>query len=143
MSIVIRRVELSEIIDLRHRVLRAGLPREEAIFSGDEAATAMHFAAYSGDDVVGCATIHLNEWQGEPAYQLRGMAVDFAKQGAGIGQIILVDVYRVVQESGIKMMWANCRIGAIRFYERQGWEYASEEFEIPKAGAHFRMTKRL
>ena len=34
-------------------------------------------------------TLHLNEWQGEPAFQLRGMAVDPSLQRSGIGERLL------------------------------------------------------
>src|SRR4051812_40035800 len=77
------------LIDLRHRILRAGLPREEAIFAGDEAPTSLHVAALNGDDVVGCATFHFNQWEGEPAYQLRGMATCDSVRRQGVGRAML------------------------------------------------------
>src|SRR5689334_18501816 len=71
-----------EVIDLRHRVLRAGLPRDSAIFPGDDAPTTRHFAATRprgaggrAEEIIGVATLVLNEWGGRPAWQLRGMAV--------------------------------------------------------------------
>src|SRR6266700_1628599 len=82
----IARASAIDVIDLRHAVLRAGLARESAIFPGDDEPTARHFVARAGDgSVVGCVTLHLNEWQGEPAFQLRGMAVDPGFQSRGIG----------------------------------------------------------
>ena len=72
----VRPTTLDEILGLRHRVLRAGLPRETSLFGGDEAPTTRHLAAMDRDGlVVGCATLHLNELNGETAWQLRGMAV--------------------------------------------------------------------
>ena len=75
--------KLADIIDLRHVVLREGLPRDAAIFEGDEAATSHHFAAFADGKCVGCATFHLNEWEGKPAYQLRGMATAPEFRSAG------------------------------------------------------------
>src|SRR5690349_2934028 len=56
--IVIRAAELSEIVDLRHAVLRQGLPRAEAIFAGDDAPTSRHYGAFCDGTAVGCATLH-------------------------------------------------------------------------------------
>src|SRR5690349_15087739 len=69
-DIVIRRAVVEEIIDLRHAVLRAGLPRSEAVFDGDTAETSRHYGGVDGATgrIVGCATIRLNAWHGEPAW---------------------------------------------------------------------------
>src|SRR5258706_14427534 len=75
---------LADIIDLRHVVLRQGLGREAAIFEGDEAPTSLHFAAFTDGKCVGCATFHLNEWEGRPAYQLRGMATAAEFRSGGV-----------------------------------------------------------
>jgi len=42
----IRRITTEETIPLRHPILRPGLPRETAIFPGDEAETSRHFGAF-------------------------------------------------------------------------------------------------
>src|ERR1051325_11728212 len=81
--------KLEDIVDLRHVVLREGLPRSEAIFKGDELPTSHHFAAFADGKCVGCATFHLNEWEGKPAYQLRGMATAPELRSGGIGTELL------------------------------------------------------
>jgi len=55
LSVVIRRSECFEIIDLRHRVLRAGLPREAAMFPGDELPGSFHFGAFIEAHAVECS----------------------------------------------------------------------------------------
>ena len=67
----VRRAEPNEVIDLRHQVLRAGLPRETAIFPGDSAPGTVHVVALDNDDVVGCATIIPSVWEGQRAWQLQ------------------------------------------------------------------------
>jgi predicted GNAT family N-acyltransferase len=130
-----------EVIDLRHRVLRAGLARETAIFDGDDASTTRHFVAEHDDRIVGCVTLVLNEWHGEPAWQLRGMAVEPALQGRGVGNSLLRTVDDFVRSSAARQLWCNARVPAVRFYERHGWAVVSEEFDIPTAGPHRKMTK--
>lgn len=143
-TVLLRDVALDEIIDLRHENLRQGLPRDTAIFEGDRLPTSRHVAASIGGRVIGCATVHLNEWAGRPAWQLRGMAVAPDARGRGIGQALLEFLESALRaESPVRQLWCNARTPAVGFYERQGWRVVSEVFEIPTAGPHVRMTKRL
>jgi GNAT superfamily N-acetyltransferase len=151
----IRRVPVEGIIDLRHVILRAGLPREAAIFPGDEVATSRHYAAVTGGDggerVVGCATLHLNQYENEPAWQLRGMAVEPGFQSKGVGRaLVRIVVAEAISESPagknggpVRLLWCNARTPAVPFYRKLGWAVVSDEFYIPTVGPHFRMMKRL
>jgi predicted GNAT family N-acyltransferase len=146
-STYIRRATLTEIIDLRHAVLRAGLPRESAIFPGDELSTTRHFGAFTGADAraVACATFHLNQWNEEPAWQLRGMATADDCRGTGLGRKILeFSEGELVDDPNVThLFWCNARVPALGFYQRMGWEVVSEPFEIPTAGPHVKMLRRL
>ena len=136
--------KLADIIDLRHVVLRQGLGREAAIFEGDEAPSSHHFAAFADGKCVGCATFHLNQWEGKPAYQLRGMATAADFRSGGIGTELLKLAEETLRGVGpIRQLWCNARTPALNFYKKQGWKAIGEEFFIPTAGPHFRMTKAL
>jgi hypothetical protein len=43
------------------------------------------------------------------------------------------------------LLWCNARrtIPAAGFYQKQGWTIVSDIFEIPTAGPHVKMSKRL
>ena len=143
-SLELRQAAVEEIIPLRHRILRAGLPIEEAHFDGDREPTTHHVAAFDGMAAVGCATLVLNPWEGEPAWQLRGMATDAAWQRCGVGQAVwqyAVDC--AIESSPVRLLWCNARVPALEFYKRQGWEVVSEQFEIPTAGPHRKMIRNL
>ena len=142
-SLQIGPVDVEEIVNLRHAVLRAGLARETAYFPGDRDSGTVHLAARHGQAVVACATVLVNQWEGRPACQLRGMAVDPAYQRHGIGKEILREVERIAAENGVKIVWANARAPAAEFYRKNGWEIVSEQFEIPTAGPHFKMVRKL
>ncbi len=152
-TLQIHRVHVERIIDLRHRVLRNGLPRRMAFFESDDAPTTVHLAAIhvgamhpaspERDAIVGCATVLVNFWDGRPACQLRGMAVDPAYERSGIGRKLLEEVEKVAAGNGVKILWANARTTAIGFYKKLGWTVESEEFEIPTAGPHFKIVKLL
>lgn len=142
--IEIRRVSIDEILDLRWRILRAGLPLSAAHFEGDDEPTARHFAAIKDGRVIGCLTMLRRDWKDKPAWQLRGMAVDPIYQKAGIGRRLLVAVEEVARsEPHSLQLWCNARSPARAFYEKNGWQVESEEFVIPTAGPHFKMSKLL
>src|SRR5215204_5216271 len=119
---LIRRVALEEIVDLRHVMLRHGLPREAAVFPGDEVPTNYHIGAFvDGGKNVGCATFHFGEWQGEPAWRLRGMATLNGFQKYGVGRAVLGFAEEMIRlESPVRLLWCDARTPAVPFYERQG-----------------------
>ncbi|HWP40378.1 MAG TPA: GNAT family N-acetyltransferase [Tepidisphaeraceae bacterium] len=142
--IEIRLAKLDQILDLRWRVLRTGLPRQTAIFEGDEEPTTRHLAAVLDGRVVGCATLLRRPWMNQPAWQLRGMAVEPQYQRRGIGTLLLQAIERIVRaEPHSLQLWCNARTPAIEFYRRHGWQCVGDEFVIPTAGPHYRMCKRL
>jgi GNAT superfamily N-acetyltransferase len=143
MNIEIERVPVEKILDIRHRVLRAGLPFDSARFDGDNLPDSVHLAALQNGIVIGSATILLNTWESHPACQLRGMAVDPSIQSQGIGTLLLNRVHQVAMEKGVKILWANARTPAVPFYCKQGWEVVSAEFTIPTAGPHFKIVRTL
>ena len=142
--IMIRRADVNEILDLRWRILRAGLPREAAKFEGDDEPTARHFAAVLDGRVIGCLTMLRRDWNNQPAWQLRGMAIDPIHQGSGIGRRLLETVESMArQEPHSLQLWCNARAPVAGFYRKAGWETVGDQFEIPTAGPHFKMTKLL
>ncbi len=146
-ALVIRPAPLEQTLDLRYELLLAvldGWPREEAQFPGDDDAQTTHFGAYLGDRHVGCATLKTGDWEGDPAWQLRGMATTPDVRGRGVGGRLLEHVEQyVVTEADCDIIWCNARGPAVGFYERFGWNVVSEEFDVPRAGPHFRMVKPL
>jgi predicted N-acetyltransferase YhbS len=140
--IVVRSVEVSTLIDLRHRVLLPGEPRATAFFEGDHEPTTLHFGAFDDARLVGCVTIMHRPFGGSPAWQLRGMAVESDVQRLGVGARLIGEVDAVVASHTIRLMWCNARSPAIGFYARHGWEVTGEEFVIPIAGPHRVMVCR-
>ena len=138
-EIEIRDVPVSQVIDLRHRVLRAGLPRESAHFAGDE--NGMHFAALLEGRAVGCCTLMPSRYDGKAALQLRGMAVEPSMQRSGIGAKLLAEAEHHARRRKVGIIWANCRMPAVPFYQRNGWKIVGEEFVVETAGPHFQMMR--
>ncbi len=143
MSVHIRRARAAELIDLRHAVLRAGFPRDAAIFPGDDAASSIHFAAEDDGVIVGCVTLHLSEWNNARAWQLRGMAVASSHQRRGIGSMLLQEIDTAVSQSNVRQLWCNGRVPVVAFYESHGWKIVSDVFDIPASGPHVKLVKAI
>lgn len=142
--VIIRREPVEKVIDLRWKILRAGLPRETANFDGDLEPTTTHLVASIDGKIVGCVTILRRPWQDQPAWQLRGMAIDPMLQRSGVGRKLIEEVERIVREQKYSLqLWCNARSPAKEFYRKLGWQTVGEEFVIPTAGPHYKMTKLL
>jgi GNAT superfamily N-acetyltransferase len=142
----ISRCAPEDLVPLRWRVLRAGLPIESARFPGDQAG--VHFAARVDGEVVGCVSLMAVPYAragstAEPAWQLRGMATAERVRGTGVGAALLRAVEEHVRASPTRLLWCNARVPALGFYARHGWGVDSEEFDIPTAGPHRRMSRLL
>ena len=149
MSIRIGRATWQETRELRHAVLRPGRPL--GVLDSPFDAVAVEIAAWDGDRVVGTARVFEQPWDGEPfegsgdgAWQLRGMAVDAAHRGQGIGGLVLAETVVAAREGGARFLWANARTVAVPFYARHGWISRGEEFIYPESGIpHYKMTLAL
>lgn len=140
-EITCRRVDVEAIVPLRHRILRAELPVEMARFEHDLDPSTRHWAACRGEEPVTCLSLVASDWQGRPAWQLRGMATDSAEQGRGLGRRLLTEA--VADARGVepgRIFWCNARTSAIGFYERLGWRVVSAPFDVPTAGPHVKMV---
>jgi N-acetylglutamate synthase-like GNAT family acetyltransferase len=143
-ALTFRRATLAEILELRHAVLRPGLPREAAAFEGDDEDATRHFGAFApSGEILGCLSLMRRPWRGADAHQLRGMATDPTHGRSGVGRALLAYALgAVAEETGIAVAWCNARTEAAGFYRRLGWEIVSGPFDIPGVGPHYLMLRR-
>lgn len=116
--------------DLRRRVLRGGDPYAHVAFPEDDLDGAFHLAAL--DDagaVIAVGTFSPAPYDGRPAYRLRGMAVEPARQGNGAGWVVLAAGIERCRAAGAEVLWANARDTAIGFYEKAGMAVVGDGFE--------------
>jgi predicted GNAT family N-acyltransferase len=139
-----RKASIEDIIDLRDRILIRGTHRISADFEGDREAETRHYGAFEDQTCVACVSLMKSEWEGTPAWQLRGMAVEEGWQGQGLGRKLLHFLEADVRASdGPNIMWCNAREPAVAFYERMGWSTASERFIIEDVGPHLKMVRMM
>lgn len=142
---MIRFAKLEEVLPVRIEVLRNGKLEPPAHHAEDTLEGTFHLAYIEKEDVLGIASFHpvgLSEYKGQ-GYQLRGMAVKAYAQNQGIGKQLLIFGEKELQKRKIDYIWCNAREKAFPFYEKMGYQFISEMFEVPMIGLHKKMIKFL
>ena len=134
-EIELRPIALAETRALRQEVLRPHQPIEE--LAGHEPAGAVAFGAFAHDELVAVGLVGPD---GEPGdWRVRGMATRAQARGQGAGTEILNALVRYASEHGATRIWCNARVRALTLYQRAGFVVASDVFEPPDIGPHYRM----
>jgi GNAT superfamily N-acetyltransferase len=129
-SLLVVEAPVEDVYDLRRRVLRPGRPETDIPFAEDGWPGCFHLVARD-PDVVGIATFFPSptHWRpGAAAWQLRGMAVDPAWQGHGVGRRLIGSAADRLCTYDADVLWANVRDSAAAFYERLGWQVVGDGF---------------
>ncbi|KJE76034.1 GNAT family N-acetyltransferase [Ferrimicrobium acidiphilum] len=143
----------AEVLDVRARILRAGMDPATAHFPGDENSKSVHAVARLSGQVVGVGSLIPEAIGDRPALRLRGMAVEADFRGQGIGAAILERLLEVshawtdeISSTGsgageCQLIWCLARVGARSLYERHGFVALGAEFVIEGIGAHVQMLR--
>lgn len=142
---MIRFITTEQTLDLRSSELRNGLDRNLCIFPGDTEQGSFHIGYFKDDVPVSVATFHEQSRDGfaGKGFQLRGMVTHPNFQGKGIGNQLLNFSIVYLKGQTTNYIWCNARKIAYKFYQGIGFEFISEEFDLPKIGAHRVMYLRI
>jgi GNAT superfamily N-acetyltransferase len=131
----LRPVSLAETRTLRQEVLRPHMTVED--LAGHEPPGAVAFGAFQGSKLVAVGLVGPD---GEPGdWRVRGMATAPEARGRGAGSAILHALVQHAIAHGARRVWCNARTAALTLYQRAGFVVASDEFEPPDLGPHYRM----
>jgi GNAT superfamily N-acetyltransferase len=135
----VRQMPLAETRALRREVLRPHSALEE--LASHEPAGAVAFGAFDGSELVATGLVGPD---GEPGdWRVRGMATALHARGRGAGSAILEALVAHAVAHGAARVWCNARTSALTLYERAGFVVASDEFEPPDIGPHYRMELQV
>ncbi|MFM6977094.1 MAG: GNAT family N-acetyltransferase [Sphingobacteriaceae bacterium] len=143
---MIKFISATEVLPLRSLVLRESKKApSECVFPGDDAPGSFHIGFEKDGQIVCVASFHLqakDEFKGT-GYQLRGMATlpDWQSKGLGNQLVNFAIVYLRGQKANY--MWCNARKKAFPFYQALGFEFISDEFDIPGIGPHKAMYLKI
>ncbi|HLW06280.1 MAG TPA: GNAT family N-acetyltransferase [Marinilabiliaceae bacterium] len=138
-------ITADETLPLRSLQLRDGWELNQCRFDSDEIEGAFHLAQIKEDEAICVLSLHpqcLEGLQGE-GFQLRGMATHPHYYKKGLGKSLIEFAVKELKDKGVDYVWCNARRSACLFYEKMGFEYMSDEFEIPTAGPHRKMHLQL
>lgn len=131
----VRPISLAETRVLRRDVLRPYMEVEE--LATHEPAGSVAFGVFSEGDLVAVGLVGPD---GEPGdWRVRGMATRPDARGRGAGTAVLQGLVQHAIDQGATRVWCNARTRARTLYERVGFVAASDEFELPDIGPHYRM----
>jgi GNAT superfamily N-acetyltransferase len=136
LEIEVREIPLAETRTLRQEVLR---PRASlAELASHEPAGSVAFGAFQGDELVAVGLVG-RDGDAPDDWRVRGMATRPDVRGRGAGAAVLQALVQHAVAHGARRVWCNARTRARRLYERAGFAVASDEFELPDIGPHYRM----
>lgn len=147
MSLEIRLINGGDAIPLRKKILRPEEPTNAGvIYVGDDLPSTYHFGLFLNQELRGVSTFLSEPFPAFPArlpYRLRGMAVDTASQGQGLGLKLLSFGVEFLSEKNCDLIWFNARENAFSFYGKLGFTTHGPMFDIKGAGPHKVMYKRF
>lgn len=132
-------------LPLRQAILRPHQALSDCVFPGDEAPQAVHLVRWADGAIVAVGSLLPDPRPGGPSgsWRVRGMATVASARGRGHGRTILRGLLAAAALSGAEEVWCNARVAAESLYRRQGFERASEAFELPGIGPHYRLVRQL
>jgi GNAT superfamily N-acetyltransferase len=149
----VRPVAPETTFPLRQRILRPHQRVEDLAQPDDAAADSATFAAFDDEDegeneVIAAGTVGRrppppNAGSDTDGWQVRGMAVEPAHQGQGIGSLVLAAILDHVAARGGGLTWCNARLPARGLYEQAGFTAVGEVFEIDPIGPHLLMVRQV
>lgn len=144
---MIRFIRAEQTLPLRSLVLRKGIPENECLNEQDLLPTSFHLGYYDEQHHLMCILSCVKEKHGKlpkDAYRLRGMATHPDARRKGYAKVLLeAAMEHLKTQLEIPYLWFNARTVAFPFYESLGFEFMSDEFDIPDIGPHREMFTLL
>jgi predicted GNAT family N-acyltransferase len=144
---MIRFITAAQTFPLRSLVLLHGVSQSECEFDQDSAPTTFHLGLFDENEELCCILTCMKDNHGKipkDAYRLRGMAThpDHRRKGYA-AELLNAAIDHLKSQLAIEYLWFNARTVAFPFYEAFGFEFISDEFDIPGYGPHREMYKYL
>lgn len=132
----VREVRAEDTAALRREVLRGG--RDHPPLGDEPGDGSLHLAAYDGERLVGAGNVRPLP---DGTWRVRGMAVEPAYRGRGVGAAVLAALLDHVEAHAGGTVWCHARTGARTLYERAGFVVVGEPWVDPDIGPHVRMER--
>lgn len=142
----VRTISLQESLPIRSIALRKGQSYDKCTVPEDNNFDVFHLGAMVDGKVVGTASFFakdLPEYENK-GFQLRMMGVLPEYQGIGAGRAIVAQAIEILKaEYRAAYLWCKAREAAYVFYQKLGFDFISDEFQIEGIGTHRSMLLYL
>ena len=145
-DIVIKAIQGTDTISIRHAVLRQGKPIDACKIPQDNLDSTFHFGLYYKNQLAGVCTLVADQsplFNDANQYRLRAMGVLEQYQGLHFGKQLLTYGVDFLKTKNTDRLWFNARILALNFYKNNGFNTIGNQFDIPEVGPHYTMHKSL
>lgn len=141
---MVEQVPAEATFPLRLRVLGRGARPGDLARADDDHPDSAHFASCRNGRVVATGTVRRQPPFPTDAdgWQIRGMAVEEAGRGKGLGTAILDAIIEHVAGRG-GILWCHVRVRAESLYRRAGFGSLGEPFVDPVAGQQVLMFRMV
>ncbi|WP_099366662.1 GNAT family N-acetyltransferase [Sphingobacterium sp. 1.A.4] len=140
---MIRFIKTEDTLALRSEVLQRGKALELCINPEDDKPDSFHLGYFDEEGKLqSVLTIHQTNHPKLPhtGYRLRGMATAAEARRKGYGkQLLKAAIDHIQTQLHGDYLWLIAREIAYPFYEDMGFEYFSDEYDIPNVGLHKEM----
>ncbi|HEV7381899.1 MAG TPA: GNAT family N-acetyltransferase [Dyadobacter sp.] len=122
MNIEIKKVEVADILEIRHQVLWPDQPLEFVKVAEDD--SGVHFGLFLNAHLVSVISVFADQ----DRLRFRKFATLQAYQNKGLGSQLLRFVINYARDNRFKGLWCDARSTASDFYTRHGFEKYGEPF---------------
>jgi len=136
MNIEIKKVQVDDILDIRHKVLWPDKSPDFVKVPEDDQAT--HFGLYYEGKLASVLSL----FPDAKSIRFRKFATLSEFQNQGLGSKLLTYVIDYSREQQYEKIWCDARSSAMKFYEKFGFEKFSESF-FKEDVEYFKISKRL
>ncbi|WP_271566659.1 GNAT family N-acetyltransferase [Bradyrhizobium sp. CCBAU 11386] len=136
---MIEQVTLSDVVKVRHELLRPNQVAAATVTKVDHHPRTVHFGAVVANKIVGVVSTGPEAFPADDAiiaWRLRGFAVYPQYRRQGIGTALLQALKLHLSGTECELLWAYARCTALTTYTRSGFECFGPEFDIPPTGLH-------
>ena len=130
-------VPAERVFSMRSEVLLDG-DTESSRFRHDDEPSTLHLAVYGGNRIVAVATVCREAPPGSGSgaeWRLRGVAVEPAMRGYGLGRLLIKLCLDHAQIEGGRLVRCTARQTALGFYETLGFAASAPPFRLPSRGS--------
>lgn len=134
------KTEFEQNYQLRWQILRAPWHQSKGSEQDKLEQQSIHRCIFNNNTILATARLH---FVSQHETQIRYMAVNAESQGIGYGKMLIHELEKEAVLRGAKRVELNAREGAVKFYQRLGYELLEKSHCLYGQIQHFKMCKTL